>query len=55
MNQAKTHYGFGYSYSNVYRKLPHVEFNGEILVTLKEDGNITPLTPLYSVPRQNLL
>ena len=54
-NQAKLQYGFGSSYSNVYCHLPPVDFNAEILATLKEAGEIIPFKPSSSVLRKTLL
>ena len=54
-NQSKPHYSLGYSYLYVYRHLPPVEFNAELLSALKEVGDITSLKNLYSVTRQTLL
>ena len=44
-NQAKPHYGFGSYYSDVYRHIPPVDFNAEILETLMEADEIIPLKP----------
>ena len=54
-NQAKTHYGVGSSYSDFSCQLPPVYFNSELLETLKESVDITPLTLSSSVPIHTLL